>query len=53
MARGPLTARRSWAGVAVLAALVLAALAPLPGGPLAARSPMRATSAPSRPSPPN
>ena len=33
MARGPLTARRSWAGVAVLAALVLAALAPLPGGP--------------------
>ncbi len=33
MARGPLTARRGWAGVAALAALVLAALAPLPGGP--------------------
>ena len=33
MARGPLTARRGWTGVAVLAALVLAALAPLPGGP--------------------
>ena len=33
MARGPLTARRGWAGAAVLAALVLAALAPLPGGP--------------------
>ena len=33
MPRGPLTARRSWAAAAVLAALILAALAPLPGGP--------------------